>query len=209
MRNIILIITESKRKSEEKIDKVIKSNQLKNVKLLQPSSVTWKWKVSYPELLRFVYWTPLQSPWSNLGSVFIKGTGSREKKKKRSVQKPEQNVMILTSEWFLPQILYTFIQFFIHKLYIFLKSNKKYDVKSQDLIVNTPIFPLEVRRAESCVNFTKSVKSGNPLLPICEGLLVNNESKYNLRHQLQHKVIVNTNRFKDFVTFRYAHSIVN
>ena len=46
-------------------------------------------------------------------------------------------------------------------------------------------------------------------LPICEGLLVNNESKYNLRHQLQHKVIVNTNRFKDFVTFRYAHSIVN
>ena len=55
----------------------------------------------------------------------------------------------------------------------------------------------------------KSVKSGNPLLPICEGLLVNNESKYNLRHQLQHKVIVNTNRFKDFVTFRYAHSIVN
>ena len=69
--------------------------------------------------------------------------------------------------------------------------------------------PLEVRRAESCVNFVKSVKSGNPLLPICEGLLVNNESKYNLRHQLQHKVIVNTNRFKDFVTFRYAHSIVN
>ena len=32
---------------------------------------------------------------------------------------------------------------------------------------------------------------------------------HNLRHQLQHKVIVNTNRFKDFVTFRYAHSIVN
>ena len=68
---------------------------------------------------------------------------------------------------------------------------------------------LEARRAELCVNFMKSVKSGNPLLPICEGLLVNNESKYNLRHQLQHRVIVNTNRFKDFVTFRYVHSIDN
>ena len=67
--------------------------------------------------------------------------------------------------------------------------------------------PLESRRAESCINFKKSIKSGNPLLPICEGLLVNNESKYNLRHQLQHKVVVNTNRFKDFVTFRYAHSM--
>ena len=67
--------------------------------------------------------------------------------------------------------------------------------------------PLEARRAESCVNFMKSVESGNPLLPIW--LLVNNESKYNLRHQRQHKVIANTNRFKDFVTFRYAHSIVN
>ena len=64
-------------------------------------------------------------------------------------------------------------------------------------------------RAESCVNFMKSVQSGNPLLPICEEVLVNNESKYNLRHQLQHKVIVNTNRFKDFVMFRFAHSIVN
>ena len=52
----------------------------------------------------------------------------------------------------------------------------------------------------------KSVKSGNPLLPICEELVIDNESKYNLRHQLQHKVIVNTNRFKDFVTFRYAYS---
>ena len=68
---------------------------------------------------------------------------------------------------------------------------------------------LESRRAESCINFMKSVKSGNPLLPICEGLLVNNESKYNLRHQLQHKVVVNTNTFKDFVTFCYARSIVN
>ena len=59
--------------------------------------------------------------------------------------------------------------------------------------------------------FREKRKSGNPLLPICEGLLVNNESKYNLRHQLQHKVIVNTNRFRliDFVTFRYEHSIVN
>ena len=65
------------------------------------------------------------------------------------------------------------------------------------------------RRAESCVNFMKSVKSGNLLLPICEGLLLKNESKYNLRHQVQHKVIANTNRFKGFVTFRYVHSIAN
>ena len=79
----------------------------------------------------------------------------------------------------------------------------------QEALCQSYLAPLEVRRAESCVNFMKSVKSGNPLLPICEGLLVNNESKYNLRHQLQHKVIVNTNRFKDFVTFRYAHNIVN
>ena len=57
--------------------------------------------------------------------------------------------------------------------------------------------PLEARRADSCV------------LAICEGLLVNSESRYNLRHQLQHKVIVNTNRFKGFATFRYVHSIVN
>ena len=82
-------------------------------------------------------------------------------------------------------------------------------VSYQEALCQSGLAPLEVRRAESCVNFMKSVKSGNPLLPICEGLLVNNESKYNLRHQLQHKVIVNTNRFKDFVTFRYAHSIVN
>ena len=82
-------------------------------------------------------------------------------------------------------------------------------VSYQEALCQSGLAPLEVRRAESCVNFMKSVKSGNPLLPICEGLLVNNESKYNLRHQLQHKVIVNTNRFKDFVTFRYAHSIIN
>ena len=82
-------------------------------------------------------------------------------------------------------------------------------VSYQEALCQSGLAPLEVRRAESCVNFMKSVKSGNPLLPICEGLLVNNELKYNLRHQLQHKVIFNTNRFKDFVTFRYAHSIVN
>ena len=80
-------------------------------------------------------------------------------------------------------------------------------VSYQEALCQSGLAPLEARRAESCVNFMKSVKSGNPLLPIW--LLVNNESKYNLRHQLQHKVIVNTNRFKDFVTFRYAHSIVN
>ena len=67
-------------------------------------------------------------------------------------------------------------------------------VSCQEALCQSGLPPLEVRRAESCVNFMKSVKSGNPLLPIYEGLLVNNESKYNLRHQLQHKVIVNTNR---------------
>ena len=82
-------------------------------------------------------------------------------------------------------------------------------VSYQEALCQSGLAPLEARRAESCVNFMKSVKSGNPLLPICEGLLVNNESKYNLRHQLQDKVIVNTNRFKGFVTFRYVHSIVN
>ena len=82
-------------------------------------------------------------------------------------------------------------------------------VSYQEALCQSDLAPLEARRAESCVNFMKSVKSSNPLLPICEGLLVNNESKYNLRHKLQHKVIVNTNRFKDFVTFRYVHSIVN
>ena len=82
-------------------------------------------------------------------------------------------------------------------------------VSYQEALCQSGLAPLEARRAESCVNFMKSVKSGNPLLPICEGLLVNNESKYNLRHQLQHKVIANTNRFKDFVSFPYAHSIVN
>ena len=70
---------------------------------------------------------------------------------------------------------------------------------------NSEVSELEARRAQSCVNFMKSVKSGNPLLPICDGLLVNNESKYNLRRQLQNKVIVNTNRCKDFATFRYVH----
>ena len=80
-------------------------------------------------------------------------------------------------------------------------------VSYQEALCQSGLAPLEARRAELCVNFMKSVKSGNPLLPICEGLLVNNESKYDLRHQLQHKVIVNTNRFKDFVTFRYAHTI--
>ena len=79
-------------------------------------------------------------------------------------------------------------------------------VSYQEALCQSGLAPLEARRAESCVNFMESVKFGNPLLPICEGLLVNNKSKYNLRHQLQHKVIVNTNRFKDFVTFRYAHS---
>ena len=77
-------------------------------------------------------------------------------------------------------------------------------VSHQEALCQSGLALLEARRAESCVNFMKSVKSGNPLLPICEALLVNNESKYNLRHQLQHKVIVNTNRFKDFATFRYA-----
>ena len=80
-------------------------------------------------------------------------------------------------------------------------------VSYQEALCQSGLAPLEARRAELCVNFMKSVKSGNPLLPICEGLLVNNESKYDLRHQLQHKVIVNANRFKDFVTFRYAHTI--
>ena len=79
-------------------------------------------------------------------------------------------------------------------------------VSCQEVLCQSGLAPLEAGRAESYVNFMKSVKSGNPLLSICEGLLVNNESKYNLRHQLQHKVIVNTYRFKDFVTFRYAHS---
>ena len=75
--------------------------------------------------------------------------------------------------------------------------------------MQSELAPLEARRAEFCVKFMKSVQSGNPLLPICEDFLVNNQSKYNLRHQFQHKVIVNTNRFKDFVTFRYAHSTVD
>ena len=70
---------------------------------------------------------------------------------------------------------------------------------------NSEVSELEARRAQSCVNFMKSVKSGNLLLPICDGLLVNNESKYNLRRQLQNKVIVNANRYKDFATFRYVH----
>ena len=82
-------------------------------------------------------------------------------------------------------------------------------VSYQEVLCQSDLAPLEARRAESCVNFMESVKFGNPLPPICEGLLVNNKSKYNLRHQLQHKVIANTNRFKDFVTFRYVHSIVN
>ena len=82
-------------------------------------------------------------------------------------------------------------------------------VSYQEALCQSSLAPLEARRAESCVNFMISVKSGNPLLPICEGLLVNNESKHNLRHQLQHKVIVNTNRFKGFVRFHYVHSIVN
>ena len=56
-------------------------------------------------------------------------------------------------------------------------------VSYQEALYQSGLAPLEVRRAESCVNFMKSVKSGNPLLPMCEGLLVNNESKYNLRHQ--------------------------
>ena len=82
-------------------------------------------------------------------------------------------------------------------------------ISYQKALCQSGLVPLEARRAESCVNFMKSVQSGNPLLPICEGLLVNNESKYNPRHQLQLKVIVNTNRFKAFATFHYAHSIVN
>ena len=82
-------------------------------------------------------------------------------------------------------------------------------VSYQEALCQSGLAPLEARRAELCVKFMKSVKFGNPLLPICEGLLVNNESKYSLKHQLQHKVIVNTNKFKDFVTFRYAYSIVN
>ena len=107
------------------------------------------------------------------------------------------------------------LTWFTHVDYILKKANRRlYILRAlrrlyQEALCQSGLAPLEVRRAESCVNFMKSVKSGNPLLPICEGLLVNNESKYNLRHQLQHKVIVNTNRFKDFVTFRYAHSIVN
>ena len=82
-------------------------------------------------------------------------------------------------------------------------------VSYQEALCQSGLAPLEPRRNESCVSFMKSAKFGNPLLPICEGLLVTNESKYNLRHQLQHKVIVNTNRFKHFVTFGYVHSIVN
>lgn len=58
----------------------------------------------------------------------------------------------------------------------------------QEALCQSGLVPLEAHRAESCVNFMKSVKSGNPLLPICEGLLVNIESKCNLRHQLQHMV---------------------
>ena len=34
---------------------------------------------SYPELLGLVNRTPFQSPWSNLGSIFIKGTGTGKK----------------------------------------------------------------------------------------------------------------------------------
>ena len=94
--------------------------------------------------------------------------------------------------------------FWSHALSIILPG-----VSYQEALCQSGLAPLEARRAESCVNFIKCVKSGNPLLPICEVLLLNNESKYNLRHQLQHKVIVNTNRFKDFVTFCYVHSIVN
>ena len=70
---------------------------------------------------------------------------------------------------------------------------------------NSEVSELEARRAQSFVNFMKSFNSGNPLLPICDGLLVNNESKYNRRRQLQNKVIVNANSFKDFATFRYVH----
>ena len=47
----------------------------------------------------------------------------------------------------------------------------------QEAPCQSGLAPLVVRRAESCVNFMKSVKSGNPLFPICEGLLVNNESQ--------------------------------
>ena len=70
---------------------------------------------------------------------------------------------------------------------------------------NSEVSELEARRAQSFVNFMKSFNSGNPLLPICDGLLVINESKYNRRRQLQNKLIVNANSFKDFATFRYVH----
>ena len=63
-------------------------------------------------------------------------------------------------------------------------------VSYQEALCQSGLAPLEVRRAESCVNFMKSVKSGNPLLPICEGLLVNNESKYNLRQRFVMHIVL-------------------
>ena len=45
-------------------------------------------------------------------------------------------------------------------------------VSYQEALCQSGLAPLKARRAESCVNFMKKVKSGNPLLPICEGLLV-------------------------------------
>ena len=57
-------------------------------------------------------------------------------------------------------------------------------VSYQEALCQSGLAPLEARRAKSCVKFMDSFKFGNPLLPIFEGLLANNESKYSLRYQL-------------------------
>lgn len=74
------------------------------------------------------------------------------------------------------------LTWFTHVDYILKKANRRlYILRAlrrlyQEALCQSGLAPLEVRRAESFVNFIKSVKSGNPLLPICEGLLVNKES---------------------------------
>ena len=59
----------------------------------------------------------------------------------------------------------------------------------------TCLASLETRGAASCVNFMQSVKSDNPLFPLCRGLIANDDCNYNLWSRSFRRAPVNTVRF--------------
>lgn len=77
-------------------------------------------------------------------------------------------------------------------------------VNYREAMEQTGLATLEKRREEACEKFMQSLKMGNPLLPLCRGMVSDSKSQqYNLRSRTLHKKPVNTVRFETFVSYKY------